>query len=403
MFYYSVSFSKYTQLGVKYVNALKTGKLGRGLHELVLFSNNSTAPSNLSGTEEGEINIVDSIQSSLDLKATEQKLKDAIASKTSSNSTNNPSMVKLSTKVTTQAISTTSTTAKPISTSSKDSNIAQEMCPEKGSSLVGPLYVDSKVPKMEDVENAMSSDFKGWVDKGGRWKPTKCKARIKMALIIPYRNRYEQLSVFLRHMHPMLKRQNLDYRIIVVEQAGDTIFNRAILFNIGFKEAMKLDQYECFIFHDVDLIPEDDRNEYSCPTSPRHLSVAVDKFNYRLPYSSIFGGAGSFIKEHFELINGFSNKFWGWGGEDDDLYNRIAAKNLKLTRPSMQLGRYKMLKIFHHSGKPDPDRFAKLRDSAQRMGNDGLNTLKYSVVNLTEHRLYTLISVDVTEAMPKKK
>ena len=65
------------------------------------------------------------------------------------------------------------------------------------------------------------------------------------------------------------------------QQAGNTIFNRAMLFNIGFKEALKFDQYECFIFHDVDLIPEDDRNEYSCPASPRHLSVAVDKFNYR--------------------------------------------------------------------------------------------------------------------------
>ena len=66
-----------------------------------------------------------------------------------------------------------------------------------------------------------------------------------------------------------------------LQQAGDTPFNRALLFNIGYKEALKFDQYECFIFHDVDLIPEDDRNKYSCPTSPRHLSVAVDKFRYR--------------------------------------------------------------------------------------------------------------------------
>ena len=43
---------------------------------------------------------------------------------------------------------------------------------------------------------------------------------------------------------------------------------------------------------------------------------------FRLPYASIFGGVGSFTKEQFENINGFSNKFWGWGGEDDDLYRR---------------------------------------------------------------------------------
>ena len=41
-----------------------------------------------------------------------------------------------------------------------------------------------------------------------------------------------------------------------------------------------------------------------------------------LPYQALFGGAGSFTREHFELINGFSNEFWGWGGEDDDLYQR---------------------------------------------------------------------------------
>ena len=39
-----------------------------------------------------------------------------------------------------------------------------------------------------------------------------------MALIIPYRNRYEQLLMFVRHMHPMLEKQNLDYRIFVIEQ-----------------------------------------------------------------------------------------------------------------------------------------------------------------------------------------
>ena len=38
--------------------------------------------------------------------------------------------------------------------------------------------------------------------------------------------------------------------------------------------------YECVIFNDIDLLPEDDRNLYSCPINPRHLSVIIDIYNY---------------------------------------------------------------------------------------------------------------------------
>ena len=49
--------------------------------------------------------------------------------------------------------------------------------------------------------------------------------------------------------------------------------------NIAFVEALKLYGYQCFVFHDVDLIPEDDRNMYSCPPQPRHMSVAIDNMD----------------------------------------------------------------------------------------------------------------------------
>jgi hypothetical protein len=68
------------------------------------------------------------------------------------------------------------------------------------------------------------------------------------------------------------------FRLIV---SGDRPFNRAMLMNIGFVEALKLYEYDCFIFHDVDLLPEDDRNLYTCPEQPRHMSVAVDTFEYK--------------------------------------------------------------------------------------------------------------------------
>ncbi|XP_032222456.1 beta-1,4-galactosyltransferase 5 isoform X1 [Nematostella vectensis] len=285
----------------------------------------------------------------------------------------------------------------------EEANEDQELCPAKSDSLVGQLFVNQNIPKMEELEKHFSEKFGGWVKKGGAWKPTECKARTKVALIVPFRKRYEQLGIFVRHMHPMLKRQNVEYRIIIVEQSGDTPFNRAILFNIGYKESLKFNNFDCFIFHDVDLIPEDDRNEYSCPTSPRHMSAAVDKFNYHLPYASIFGGAGSFKRKDFEEINGFSNKFWGWGGEDDDLYQRITAKGFHLTRPSLQIGRYKMVRTHHHqSSKADPNRHSLLQNTVQRMPRDGLNTLVYKVLQVKEECLYTIVTIHVDKSMVKR-
>ena len=51
--------------------------------------------------------------------------------------------------------------------------------------------------------------------------------------------------------------------------------------NIGFLEARKRNNFDCYIFHDVDLLPEDTRNLYTCSSMPRHMSAAVDSFGYR--------------------------------------------------------------------------------------------------------------------------
>lgn len=51
--------------------------------------------------------------------------------------------------------------------------------------------------------------------------------------------------------------------------------------NAGFIMAMNISSFDCVIFHDVDLIPEDDRNVYFCESMPRHLSVAIDSLDYR--------------------------------------------------------------------------------------------------------------------------
>ena len=49
--------------------------------------------------------------------------------------------------------------------------------------------------------------------------------------------------------------------------------------NIGFTEAQLLqERYRCFIFHDVDVVPEHDGNLYNCPEDghPRQITLSLD-------------------------------------------------------------------------------------------------------------------------------
>lgn len=62
------------------------------------------------------------------------------------------------------------------------------------------------------------------VNQGGRGNPKICASRHRVAIIIPYRNRYEHLVTFLYNLHPVLLRQQIDYQIFVVEQEGNWNF-----------------------------------------------------------------------------------------------------------------------------------------------------------------------------------
>ena len=62
---------------------------------------------------------------------------------------------------------------------------------------------------------------------------------------------------------------------------GNGSFNRGMLMNVGVREALKQHTFDCLVLHDVDLLPENDRNLYTCSNSPRHMSVALSTYDYR--------------------------------------------------------------------------------------------------------------------------
>lgn len=57
---------------------------------------------------------------------------------------------------------------------------------------------------------------------GGSWQPPNCLSRHIVGIVIPYRDRKSHLLQLLYYLHPMLKRQQLNYKIFVVEQVSTT-------------------------------------------------------------------------------------------------------------------------------------------------------------------------------------
>ncbi len=62
----------------------------------------------------------------------------------------------------------------------------------------------------------------------------------------------------------------------MISQGDHEYFNKGLLMNLGFSEAVRLADPDCVIFHDVDVVPIDDRNSYMCGENPRHMSRSLN-------------------------------------------------------------------------------------------------------------------------------
>jgi len=149
----------------------------------------------------------------------------------------------------------------------------------------------------------------------------------KLGIIAPYRDREEQLKTFVSHMNNYI--QDIDFVIIVVEQSDDNDFNRGKLLNIGFNTAIK-QGCDYVIFHDIDLLPV--KADYSYGDKPIHLigEIQTPEGFDRTLFDEYFGGVTLFPVSVFQAINGYSNEFWGWGFEDDNLMLRCTTNNVKV-------------------------------------------------------------------------
>ena len=129
-----------------------------------------------------------------------------------------------------------------------------------------------------------------------------------------------------------MEKYDIDYEIIVINQDDAKLFNRGMLLNIGFKYAEQLN-CDYVVFHDVDMLPV--HVDYSYSEYPLHLPthfLKTEGYDDKETFEQYFGGVTMFTMEDFRKIDGYSNKYWGWGYEDTDLLYRCEKNGLKLEK-----------------------------------------------------------------------
>ena len=148
----------------------------------------------------------------------------------------------------------------------------------------------------------------------------------KLGVCIPYRNRKEHVERLIPHLSKQLTEQGIEHTFYVGHQIDDKLFNRGAMKNIAAHVAFE-DGCDYIAWHDVDMLSYNIEGhiggDYSYPEeNPIHIATKLSKYNYGLGYDQYFGGVVLFTKEQAYETNGYSNEYWDWGQEDDDLFWR---------------------------------------------------------------------------------
>jgi hypothetical protein len=168
----------------------------------------------------------------------------------------------------------------------------------------------------------------------------------KLGVCVPYRNREEHMNKFVPHISEFLTNRGIEHTVYLAHQCDEKLFNRGLMKNIAAKHAFE-DGCDYIVWHDIDMVPEDDSCDYSYPEeNPQHIAVRISQSDYNLKYQEYFGGAVVFTKEQVDATNGYSNDYWDWGMEDDDLFWRCIQEGM-VDRQNLSYGKTKRVGIFN--------------------------------------------------------
>lgn len=152
----------------------------------------------------------------------------------------------------------------------------------------------------------------------------------EIIFIIPYRNRPAEKKYLDEYFFRLKndRKWSDDYvKFLYIHQVDKKLFNRGAMKNIGFiyvKKTYPKDYKNItLVFHDVDFYPD----------STRLLPYEAKKgeVQHYYGFTQVLGGLFCIKGCDFEKIGGFPN-YWGWGFEDNKIYNRCIENNITVNR-----------------------------------------------------------------------
>ena len=157
-------------------------------------------------------------------------------------------------------------------------------------------------------------------------------------VVIPYRNRLDDLEKFKKVLPNCFKAQGIRALFVIAEQLDELPFNRGKLINAAWDFCLgSFPEAQGFYFHDVDVWPRDPLAlSYKLPENNQaiHIYGIADLYKSGYMYYSYGGTVGCLSRDAILTTNGFPNDFWSWGAEDNILGLRIVEKgvHIDLTR-----------------------------------------------------------------------